>query len=183
MMEEMSVLAPRSELERRILGDARWQTGAAWGSPRSGHPEGAVVRHIIQVLRNIDRIEHSGPNRDQLRLIALVHDTLKYQVDRSRPRIGTNDHARLARAFARQYITDAQVLLVVETHDDAYRAWLADRRGDEAAARARAEALIQRLTNSGALALYLAFYRADNEVPGKTSEHREWLAGLCPGCS
>lgn len=121
----MSVLAPRSQLERHILEDARWTTDAAWGAPRSGHPEGAVVRHIIQVL-------------------------LKH-----RP------------------------LVVVETHDDAYRAWRAGQRGDEAKARARAEALIQRLAESRALPLYLAFYQADNEMPGKTAEHRHWFDGLC----
>jgi len=179
----MSVLAPRSEIERRILSDTRWRAGAAWGAPRSGHPEGTVVRHIVQVLRNIDRIEDQGAKRDELRLIALVHDTFKYQVDRSRPRVGANDHARLARAFAHEYTTDAQVLLVVETHDDAYRAWRAGQRGDEAAARARAQELIKRLTKDGALALYLAFYQADNDVPGKTPEHREWFVGLCRGCS
>lgn len=177
----MSVLAPRSELERHILEDSRWKAGAAWGAPRSGHPEGAVVRHIIHVLRNIDRIEKPGEGRDQLRLIALVHDTFKYRVDRSRPRTGANDHARLARAFAEEYITDPQVLLVVETHDDAYRAWRAGQRGDEAKARTCAEALIQLLTDNRALPLYLAFYEADNEVPGKTSEHRHWFAGICSG--
>lgn len=173
------MLAPRSGLERRIMQDACWREGGAWGAPRSGHPEGSVVRHIMDVLHNIDLIEEPGRVRDQLRLIALVHDALKYQVDRSRPRGPENDHAVLARKFADQYTADPQVLLVIETHDDAYRAWKLLQCGEPEAAVASAQALIDRLTDHQALQLYRLFYQADNDVSGKTREHRDWFSALC----
>jgi len=98
-------------------------------------------------------------------------------VDPSKPRVGENDHAVLPRRFAEEVTDDSEVLLVIETHDDAYRAWRrGDRAGDPGKADAAGHALIARL--AGALPLYLRFYEADNAVAGKTGEHRRWFTEL-----
>jgi hypothetical protein len=83
----------------------------------------------------------------------------------------------LARRFAAEFTDDAQVLLVIETHDDAYRAWKAGRTAaDPQRADAAALALVAGL--GPALPLYLRFYEADNSVPGKTDHHRRWFERL-----
>ena len=41
-----------NDTERRIVTDDEWRRGAAWGVPRPGHPEGAVVHHVAEVLAN-----------------------------------------------------------------------------------------------------------------------------------
>jgi hypothetical protein len=146
--------------------------------PRSGHPEGTIALHVRDVLANVDRIAAApDPDRLRLRLIAIVHDSFKGDVDRSRPKTGENHHAMRARRFAERYIDDAAVLDVVELHDDAYIAWRHGvRSGDWEGATARATKLIQRLGPN--LELFMRFYQADNEVAGKTRDHRHWFAGL-----
>lgn len=112
-----------SDLERSIAGDPAWRAGLTYGKPRRGHPEGSVANHVADVLANIDRLYGDSQLRDKLRLIALIHDSFKVQVDRLRPRTGENHHATIARRFAERYISDPAVLDVIELHDEAYNAW------------------------------------------------------------
>ena len=108
-----------SDLEARIVADPAWQEGARWGEPRPGHPEGSVASHIAEVVTNVDRHAIDQDDRARLRLVALVHDTFKYQVDQSKPKSGDNHHAMLARRFAEGYVEDPELLDVIELHDEA----------------------------------------------------------------
>jgi hypothetical protein len=99
-----------SDLEKAICDDPEWQEGASWGEVRPGHPEGAVIEHIAAVLANLEKQSLDRQGRAKLRLVALLHDTFKFQVDRTRPRVGMNHHAILARRFAERYVTDEDVL-------------------------------------------------------------------------
>ena len=170
-------MSPETPLERRVCADPEWRAGVEWGAPRSGHPEGAVIWHIRDVLGNVERAAIDADDRARLRLAAIVHDAFKSSIDQSRAKVGENDHAVLARHFAARYVDDAALLDVLEFHDDAYRAWRHGMRtGDWDEATRRAQALIERL--GGALGLYLRFYDADNQVPGKTRDHYDWFSGL-----
>jgi HD domain-containing protein len=170
-------IEPESELERRIMDDPVWVEGVAWGDPRPGHPEGAVTHHIVEVLANVDRVAVSPRDRERLRLIALIHDACKSQVDRNRPRTGENHHARVARRFAERYIDDSEVLEVIELHDEAYNAWArGERSGNWDAAEARARRLLDRLGDS--VGLYERFYRADNETGSKDHVPFQWFKRL-----
>jgi hypothetical protein len=171
-------IEPENEVERRIVAEPTWLAGAHWGEPRPGHPEGTVWLHVVEVLANIDRQRPDAEVRRKLRLVALVHDSFKCQVDRSRPRVGDNHHAVIARRFAERFTDDEDVLEITELHDDAYNAWaLGHRHGQWATAESRARRLIARLGRR--LPLYLAFYRADNETGDKSPASREWFEGLC----
>jgi hypothetical protein len=98
------VIQPESTLEKTLLTDPDLLTGLAWGKPRPGHPEGEVLSHVREVLDNVDKFSpDKGEIRSKLRFIAIVHDSLKYQVDRSRPRFGENHHAMKARRVAERY--------------------------------------------------------------------------------
>jgi hypothetical protein len=162
------------EIERHILADSRWVRGAAWGSPRPGHPEGVVRLHIAEVLANIDALDLDAEDRRKLRIVALVHDTFKSEVDRASPRTGDNHHALIARRFAGRYTNDLDILEITELHDEAYYAWRSGaRRGDWKRARRRAQRLIERLGSR--LGLYLAFFRADNAAGDKQAEPLRWF--------
>jgi hypothetical protein len=170
-------VVPETELEERIVADPRWRAGAAWGEPRPGHPEGTVGIHVGEVLANLDRAGLEPEVRRKLRLVALLHDAFKREVDRSLPRVGDNHHAVRARQFAERYLDDADVLEVVELHDDAHNAWSAGKRdGDWARAEARAAELLRRL--GPRLGLYLAFFRADNATGTKRDDSLRWFEAL-----
>ena len=157
-------------VETRIQADPEWQRGAAWGQPMSGHPEATVAEHIEEVLENVAL--EPAELRERLRVIALVHDTLKHRVRWYRP-----DHARLAAKFGARYIDDPEVLKVIRRHDDAYRAWRFGRRTRLwPVARWRARRLIADLGDQ--LDLYRAFYRCDNHTGDKSQEPLDWFEGL-----
>lgn len=170
----MTEIPLEGPLERQIVASERWQAGAAWGWPRPGHPEGEVAAHIRSVLHNLDHMGLADAERQKLRLVALVHDSFKQEVDRTRPRTGDNHHALIARRFAETFTDDADVLELVELHDEAYNAWLAGaRRGRWSQAEARAGNLIERLGDR--LDLYLKFYRADNATGDKDATPLAWF--------
>jgi hypothetical protein len=163
--------------EQSIAGDPDFLAGLDYGRPRPGHPEGAVKWHIANVLANVDRWHRDSQHYPALRLIALVHDTFKYQVDPSQSKSGPNHHGAYARRFAERYIDDPATLDVIELHDEAYNAFQqGHRHGDWRLAEQRARRLIARLR--AALPLYLAFYRCDNETGDKSQESREWFETL-----
>jgi hypothetical protein len=164
-------------LEARIVADERWRAGAAWGWPRPGHPEGDVASHVRAVLDNLERMPLAADARRKLRLVALVHDTFKREVEPARPRTGDNHHGVIARRFAEAFTDDADVLELIEVHDEAYNAWtVGHRRHDWGRAEARARRLIDRL--GGRLDLFLQFYRADNATGDKAPEPLRWFEDL-----
>jgi hypothetical protein len=163
-----------TELERRICADPEWQQGVVWGIPRTGHMEGPVMYHIADVLANVDRQATTEQERRALRLIALVHDAFKYRVDPSKPKVGENHHAFIARKFAERYISEPVLLEIIELHDEAYNSWrLGALRGKWDRAEERANRLIARLGPSGPL--YLRFYRCDNRTASKDSVPLAWF--------
>lgn len=170
-------ISTESELEKQITSDPRWQTGAAWGESRPGHPEGKVELHVVDVLQNIEDSALAPEARMKLRVVALVHDTFKNEVDFSHPRTGPNHHATIARAFVANYTDDEDVLEITELHDEAYNSWgVGSRRDDWSKAEARAQRLLERLGDR--TDLYIAFYRADNAAGDKRSEPLEWFERL-----
>jgi hypothetical protein len=177
-METMELpFETETALEARVCADPVWQEGAAWGTPRSGHPEGQVMYHIAEVLANVDRHATTAEERANLRLIALVHDSLKYRVNPEKQKSGENHHAMLARRFAERFVEDQVLLDIIELHDEAYNSWkLGARKHKWESAEARAERLLTRLGDT--LPLYMRFYRCDNETGTKSLASLEWFEGF-----
>lgn len=158
----------------RIAEQLDWLEGLEYGRPRHGHPEGQIKFHIAAVLDNVACYYSDSPHRTQLRLIALIHDTFKFLVDRDKPRCGENHHGMIARQFAEAFIDDEAVLEVIETHDEAFNSWqCGNRDGRWDKAERRATALVERLGEN--ISLYLAFYRCDNSTEGKQQDCFEWF--------
>ena len=174
-----TLLRPETPLERLLLSTAEFRHGLLWGEPRFGHPEGKVAFHVREVLDNIDRITPiSAALREQLRLIAFTHDTFKYAEDRSRPRDWQKHHGVLARRYLETYTSDTDVLDVVETHDDAYYAWLGERHGSSPGGRTL-DALLRRMGHC--LQLYYLFFKCDTQTGDKTQAPLKWFERQTPG--
>ena len=60
---------------------------------------------------------------DDLRLLALVHDSFKAEVRPHEHWSPDNDHATLARRFAERYTSDERLLSTLELHDEPYWIW------------------------------------------------------------
>ncbi len=170
------VIKPKNSLEESIVGDAEWQKGAEYGKPRGGHPEGKVIFHIEEVLRNVENLpDISESERAQLRLITIIHDTFKYKVDQSKPRDGKNRHGMLARRFAEKYTDDATVLKIIQLHDEAYRIWrMGHQSGELEKAKKRVRDLVTDLGKEN-LKLFLLFYQCDNATGTKSPENFQWF--------
>lgn len=163
-----------TELEKKIAADPEWRKGVIWGKPRTGHLEGPIKYHIVDVLANIDRQCVTAEERRALRLIALIHDTFKYRVDETKPRVGKNHHAYIARKFAERYIDDPALLELIELHDEAYNSWrLGAYKERWNHAEERVDKLLQRIGLS--LPLYVRFFRADNETESKNQVPLAWF--------
>lgn len=169
------ILKPLTDKEREILKDEEFRKGLLYGRPRRGHPEGQVVFHVKEVLDNVSKYAESNELND-LRLIALIHDTFKYKVDNTKPKSGENHHAMIARRFAEKHHLSSKLCDIIELHDEAYNSWQQIERKSDYHARERAERLIKRLGEN--LPLYLKFYRCDNETGDKTSQNYEWFLEL-----
>lgn len=162
------------------MADNRFRIGCEYGKPRSGHPEGKVIFHIQEVLENIDRYSplNSSPfDRQDLRLVGLVHDTFKYLVDTKRPKVGENHHGMMARKFAEEFFEIPRVLETIELHDEAYNSWqIGNRRGNWKKAEERAGKLVKRLSED--IDFYLTFYNCDNQTGNKSPENYHWFRNL-----
>jgi hypothetical protein len=162
---------PESELEHRLARDPILLEGWAWGEPRRGHPEGSVGAHVADLLRTIDDWGESGTSRAELRFLALVHDSLKFQVRDDLPSSGENHHAARARAFAKAYTDDDRLLATIAEHDHPYALWRKQRRWGELDASAF-ESMLERIPD---LSLFLRFVELDGSTEGKNPEPVQWF--------
>ena len=171
---------PENGIETAICNTSEFIEGINnYGKPRPGHKEGAVIYHVKEVLANIDKFYNDDEDRSDLRLIAILHDTFKYKVDHTKPKVGENHHGMIARRFAEKFPFHQDILTVIELHDDAYNAWQkGGRHGDWYKAKKRASNLINALQIENCLDLYTKFYRCDNATGDKSQENYKWFNDL-----
>ena len=126
---------------------------------------------MADLLRTIDEWEEAGARRADLRFLALVHDSLKFEKRSFVSKGGTNDHGARARRFAERYTDDERLLAIIEEHDRPYRMWRRLRRTgglDEQAF----EAMLGRV---GDVDLFLRFVELDGSTEGKNPEPVAWF--------
>jgi hypothetical protein len=177
----IEALRPETDLELLLLQQPEVQAGMLWGVPRYGHPEGEVYRHVQEVLRNIDSLPALSPSeREWLRLIAFIHDTFKYQEDKSVPRNWNYHHAVLARRYLARFVEDKQLLNLVQYHDEIYYIWRDEvifNEKDRAAR--RMDHLLNRI--AGANQLYYLFFKCDSCTGDKNPAPVHWVEKHFPG--
>lgn len=162
---------PETPLERAVSRDPELVAGLAWGRPRSGHPEGSVGAHVSQLLDEIDRRAETGERREQLRFVALVHDSFKYRVHNWLPKAGANHHAARARRFAERFTEDERLLATIELHDRPYSLWRKMRRKG----RLDEQAFTEMLARIPDVELFLAFVELDGSSEAKNPEPIRWF--------
>jgi hypothetical protein len=164
--------APENELERRLIEDPVLLRGLAWGRPRRGHPEGSVAAHVRDLLATIDRWGETGARRAELRFLALVHDSLKFQVSNWILHVGENHHGMRARRFAEAYTSDERLLAILELHDRPFNLWRRRLLARGHLVRDGVDSMIRRLPD---MDLFLRFVELDGSTEGKRPEPLAWL--------
>ncbi len=162
---------PENATEARLAEEPALGEGWAWGRPRRGHPEGSVGNHVADLLRMIDASGETGQRRADLRFVALVHDSLKVDVDHSRSRTGENHHAMRARRLAERYVDDERLLAAIELHDAPYAIWRRVRRSGSDGEHAF-DRMMERIPDRD---LFARFVELDGSTGGKDPAPVEWF--------
>jgi GNAT superfamily N-acetyltransferase len=157
-------ITAETDLERALLADPRLSAGLAWGAPRDGHPEGTVAQHVAAMLARIPRDDRL---REDLRFLALVHDSFKREVRPGERWSPDNDHATLARRFAEVHTSDERLLTTLELHDEPYWIWR-----NAGAPKEALQPLFGRLPDAE---LYARFVELDAATDGKDLTFLWWF--------
>ncbi len=171
---EMHLLQPETGLEFEILATAEFQEGLHWGVPRKGHPEGMVILHVAEVLDNVNAMHLAPEDRALLRLVAICHDTFKYQEEQLAHDRHHQHHGILAAEFISQFAVDEVVLDLVRWHDEAYYAWRMTLMNMHDDAAYRFAQLHERMQPRWSL--YDAFLKADTLTGDKNPAPLKWVA-------
>ena len=156
-----------------LMGDSRYQRNLDWGEPRSGHPEGTVRKHIAEVDENLERLRSKLSAVDYWRLKVLVHthDTFKAEAEQGVAITSPHSHASLARTFLAEYCQDADLLAMVQYHDEPYALW----RQLQFKGHFNQERLETLLSTIEDWNLFLAFNIVDGCTKGKDRKPLRWL--------
>lgn len=156
-----------------ITGNSRYQRNLEWGEVRPGHPEGTIRAHIAELERNLAQLRAKLSETDYWRLKVLVHthDTFKAEAQPGASIAAPNSHASLARAFLAEFCDDADMLAMVQYHDEPFALW----RQLTLKGRLNEERLTALLTSIRDWNLFLAFNIIDGCTQGKQRNSLRWL--------
>ena len=163
---------PYRSIFESILQDPRYQASLDWGEPRSGHPEGTVRAHIAELDTNLERLRGRLSDEEywKLKVLIHVHDSFKADAKTGTAITDPRSHASLARAFLAEFCDDADVLAMVQYHDEPYALWRKSRHGE--ANEPRFAALLKNITDWN---LFTAFLLIDGGTAGKDRAPLQWL--------
>ena len=161
------------EIYYKIVADPRYLANLDWGESREGHPEGTIRAHIAEIEPNLEQLRPKLADEEywKLKLLAHTHDTFKGE---AKPGVAISDpqsHASLARAFLVNYCDDADLLSMVQYHDEPfalYRQWETKGKINQD----RFAALLIAIKDWN---LFLAFNIIDGCTQGKSREPLFWL--------
>ena len=124
-MADVDVTMDGEAILAAIQADGCYQANLDWGTPRPGHAEGTVRRHIEELERNLARLRHRLTEDEQawLRIVVHTHDTFKADAKRGAPIDDPRSHASLARQFVAGFCDDPDLLATVQFHDEPYALW------------------------------------------------------------
>ncbi|MBI5823486.1 MAG: hypothetical protein HZB18_05620 [Chloroflexi bacterium] len=114
------------EVIEKIKADPRYQRNIEYGEPRSGHPEGKVKFHIADLEANLELLREKMPGEEEywkLKFMIHVHDAFKAEAEKNSPTLHPRNHATLAREYASQFTGDADLLNMIQFHDENYKLW------------------------------------------------------------
>jgi hypothetical protein len=163
----------------RIVADPRYQANLDWGKARAGHPEGTVRAHLAEIEPNLDRLKPKLSDEEYWKLKVLIHTHDSFKAE-SQPGVAINDpksHASLARSFLAEFCDDADLLAMVQYHDEPFALY----RQVESKGKCNADRLNKLLAAIKDWDLFLAFNIIDGCTAGKSREPLIWLFGEVAG--
>lgn len=113
------------DIVARVIIDPRYLKNIEYGEPRSGHPEGKVKYHIVELEENLERLRAriSDEQYWKLKFLIHVHDTFKADSVPDSPILSPNSHASRARKFASEFTDDDDLLNMIQFHDVNFALW------------------------------------------------------------
>lgn len=161
------------------MADERYQRNLDWGKPRSGHPEGTVRAHIAEIEQNLERLKSRLSDTDyaKLKLVIHTHDSFKAEAKSNVPILDPDSHASLARSFLAEFCDDADLLMMVQLHDEPYALWQ-QVRSKGSYNTTRMQALLDQIQDWN---LFLAFNIIDGCTLGKGREPLQWFLSEVAG--
>jgi len=161
---------------RALQADERYQRNLDWGEPRAGHAEGSVRNHIAELEHNLLRLRHrlSDDEAVRLRLVIHTHDTFKPDAKQGVAIADPRSHASLARSFLAEFCDDAELLAIVQWHDEPYALWRRWRQRGQIDG-PRLQRLLETIADWD---LFLAFQIIDGCTDSKVREPLEWFFGV-----
>ena len=150
-----------------VIADSRYQRNLDWGEARPGHPEGTVRAHIAEIEPNLDVLKPKLSDTDVWKLKLLIHTHDSFKAD-SKPGVPITDpssHASLAKSFLAEFCADADLLAMVQFHDEPFALW----RQVESNGSFNQQRMAALLGNITDWKLFLAFGSTTNEVRGMES--------------
>jgi hypothetical protein len=105
-----------------VISDQRYLANLDWGETRAGHPEGTVRAHIAEIEPNLEVLRTKLTDEDywKLKLLIHTHDSFKTESKLGVPITDPKSHASLARAFLETHCDDADLLAIVQFHDEPF---------------------------------------------------------------
>ena len=164
------------KLLARVTADPRYRRHVEFGQPRRGHPEGTVRAHIAELEANLERLRPRLRNAEsfwKIRFLIHTHDTFKAEARRGARIADPDSHASLARAFAAEFTTDADLLNMIQHHDEGYALWR-QRARQVGYSKERLDELLNTIKDWN---LFLVFHVVDGCTAGKDREMVRWLLG------
>ncbi|MFO0979577.1 MAG: hypothetical protein U0996_24460 [Planctomycetaceae bacterium] len=156
-----------------VIADPRYQRNLDWGEARPGHPEGTVRAHIAEIEPNLEALRSKLSDEDVWRLKLLIHTHDSFKAD-SKPGVPITDpasHASLARSFLADFCDDADLLAMVQFHDEPFALW----RQVESRGTYNQQRMAALLSHIKDWNLFLAFNIIDGCTEGKSREPLFWL--------
>jgi hypothetical protein len=163
----------------QIIRDPAYLRNIGYGVPRSGHPEGSVKAHIEELEANLETLKNRVSEEEywKLKFLIHVHDTFKAESAKGVSISDPRSHASLARESASRYTDDADLLNMVQYHDEGfalYRQYLTSK-GHNPGYDERLTNLLHTIRDWD---LFLIFNIIDGCTEGKDSDKIEWFVRL-----
>lgn len=162
-----------------ITSDARYLANLDWGEPRWGHPEGTIRNHIAELESNLAALRPrlSGQECWKLKLLIHTHDTFKPEAIAGAPITDPASHASLARAFLAEFCDEADLLAMVQHHDEPFALW----RQLKATGSYDAQRFAELLAAIRDWNVFLAFEIIDGCTDGKSRAPLRWFFARIEG--
>jgi hypothetical protein len=156
-----------------VTSDPRYLANLDWGEARPGHPEGTDRAHIAEIEPNLEVLRPKLTEEDYWKLTLIIHTHDSFKAE-SQPGVAITDpksHASQARAFLVTHCDDADMLAMVQFHDEPF----ALHRQFESKGKYNQDRFSALLKAIRDWSLFLAFNIIDGCTAGKSREPLQWL--------